>query len=709
MQYSVAAIAILSVLLSLGSPARLETIDFSEMDPGAQTVHQIKWPKRTIEIAFSASLSSPGPNIKPGSDVIGAARRALSRWSTMANITFVETVSSAVSISQTTGGDGTNLLTIADTTENEALFGVEATTGRTRVFYDPETGVIAEADICINPHPRSADGTALQFSTDGTPDTYDLEATFVHEIGHLLGLDHSDVLASTMQAHQAVNGTYGLPALTERTLSEDDRQRVRSLYGPKQRSGRIEGRLIDNLSGGAGVPLNAVSVWAENIDSGRVIASDITADDGSYRLEGLPTGQYRLLAEPDGNAAPANVIGSLKRFRSFELASQVVVKPDMLKIVNYNLVPPQNSPPALNPRLIGINGELSNATVPLETGKRVKIYIGGDGIDQVPGTSIAITSPFFAVDPSSLAREQFAVPFPVISFDVTVAANAPFGDYSIRLQANSGETAYIPGGLTIDPGAVSQWSNPVDDLKFLIGQHYRDLAGRELDQAGLDYWATQFAPCGSRNDCIRARRIDVSAALFLENELSATNAFVYALYADVLGRRPRFAEFESDRRVVLDQGPDFEAGRRVLALAFVQRSEFQHRYPSAMKAKEFVNSLTSSISQGADTDLSFQRDSPVASYDGTNAGRAALLTRLLASRVFTDVEYNQAFVLMQYFSFLRRDPDDAGYNLWVNVLKSKPTRDREAARSTVCVFLNSAEYQARFGMLATHSSNECGN
>src|SRR5712672_883347 len=136
MQYSIAAIVSLAMLLSLGSPAQLETIDFSGMDPGTQTAHKIKWPKRTIEIAFSASLSSPGPNIKPGSDVIGAARRALFRWSTMANITFVETVSSAVSISQTTGGDGTSLLTIADTPENEALFGADATTGRTRVFYD---------------------------------------------------------------------------------------------------------------------------------------------------------------------------------------------------------------------------------------------------------------------------------------------------------------------------------------------------------------------------------------------------------------------------------------------------------------------------------------------------------------------------------------------------------------------------------------------
>ena len=64
---------------------------------------------------------------------------------------------------------------------------------------------------------------------------------------------------------------------------------------------------------------------------------------------------------------------------------------------------------------------------------------------------------------------------------------------------------------------------------------------------------------------------------------------------------------------------------------------------------------------------------------------------------------------MQYFSYLRRDPDESGYNFWVNVLKSKPSRDPEAARAMVCAFLNSAEYQGRFGMLITHSSNECAN
>jgi len=633
----------------------------------------------------------------------------------MANITFVETSSSAVSISSAAAGDGTSLLTIADTPENEELFNIWSTTGRTRVFYDPETGVIAEADICLNPHPRSAEGTVLQFSTDGSPGSYDLEATFVHEIGHLLGLEHSDVLASTMQAHQAVNGTYGLTAFTGRTLSEDDRQHVRSLYGPGQHSSRIEGRLVDNSSIGTTIPLGSVSVWAETTASGRVMASDITAEDGSYQL-GLPPGQYRLFAESrntDGSlsevSAAESAAGSQRRFRSFELANQVVVRPDTIKTVNYNLVPPQNSLPALNPRLIGINGELSNTSVPLETGKHMKIYLGGEGIDQVPGTSISVTSPFFVVDPASLAREQFATAFPVISFDVKVAANAPFGDYSVRVQSNSGEMAYVPGGITIDPGAASQLSNPVDDLNFFVTQHFRDLVGRDPDRAGLDYWTTQFAPCGSRNDCIRTRRIDISAALFLENELSLTSAFVYGLYTSALGRRPRFAEFESDRNMVLNRSSDPEAGRLALALAFVQRSEFQRRYPSAMKAKEFVSSLISFIPPANDNHPSLQRDPLIASYDGTDAGRAAVLTRTLASQALSDAEYNQRFVLMQYFSYLRRDPDETGYNFWVNVLKSKPTRDPEAARAMVCAFLNSAEYQGRFGMLVTHSSNECAN
>src|SRR5215510_1345778 len=169
MQYPVAIIASVAMFLTLGSSARerLEIRDSFEFEPSAQTVRKIKWPKKTIEVALSNSLLSPSANIKPDSDVVGAARRALARWSSLTNINFVVVWSQENSISPSDAGDGVNLLTIAATPENEA-FNSDTTTGRTRVFFDPETGDIAEADISINPRPRAEDGTQLQFSTDGT-------------------------------------------------------------------------------------------------------------------------------------------------------------------------------------------------------------------------------------------------------------------------------------------------------------------------------------------------------------------------------------------------------------------------------------------------------------------------------------------------------------------------------------------------------------
>ena len=695
MQFPVALIVGVAMFFSLGAREQLEIRDSFEFEPSAQTVRRIHWPKKTIEIALSNSLLSPGSNIKPDSDVVGAVRRALARWSNLSNINFVVTWSNATSISPADAGDGVSLVTIADTPENEA-FNSETTTGRTRVFFDPETGNIAEADISINPRPRAEDGTQLQFSTDGTPGTYDLEATFTHEIGHLLGLDHSAVLSSTMQSRQAYNGTFGLPALTERTLSEDDRQKVRSLYGPKVRLGRIEGKLADNRVAGTLTPLNGVNVWAENVANGRVIASDVTAEDGSYKLEGLAPGQYRVIVAAGSDA---------QKFRSFELSNQVVVKADVATPLNSNLVPPQ--PSVLNPKMIGLNAELSTVALPLTPGKRVKIYLGGEGVDQVPGTSISVNSPYFTIDPASLAREQIAAPFPVVSVDLQIAANAPFGDYSLRLQSNSGETAFLPGAITIDPGVASTGSNPVDDFRFFITQQFADLTGRDPDQPTIERLAAQLNSCGQRNDCLRTRRVEISTNLLVDNELPSTGVFLYGLYAAGLGRLPRYNEFESDRALITNQKTELEATRIALANAFVERLEFKRKYPATMKPAEFVDSILTLLAQSSGVDLGSERATLISLLDDAANGRAMLLARLASDQRVIDANYNQALVLFQYFSQLRRNPDEASYGAWVNTLKSKPLRDPEAARLLVCNFLNSTEYQNRFGMVATHYSREC--
>ena len=65
-----------------------------------------------------------------------------------------------------------------------------------------------------------------------------------------------------MQASQALNGTYGLPATTERALSEADQAAVRSLYGGGGKVGSVEGRIQNNIDGNL-LPAAAAHVWIE--------------------------------------------------------------------------------------------------------------------------------------------------------------------------------------------------------------------------------------------------------------------------------------------------------------------------------------------------------------------------------------------------------------------------------------------------------------
>jgi hypothetical protein len=433
--------------------------------PVAPQEKPIRWATRNIPISLSTSLSSPSPAIKPDSDVLGAVERALTSWSNAANVTFVRTTSKAQSVSPLTGGDGVNLITIAGTTENLALFGEGNTTARTRVFYDKDTGEITEADIVINPYPYSEKGAALLFSTDGTPGTYDLESTLAHEIGHLLGLSHSQVLGATMQPFQALNGTYSFPATTERTLSEADQSAVRSLYGGGGKVGSVEGRIQNNVDGNL-MPAAAAHVWIEDVNTGKVIASGLTSISGKFSLNGVAPGNYRAMLEYlDGPvnelaallaAGDNKPLGRQRAFRSVEIGSRLRIAADKVTTLNYVLVPPQNSPPALVPRFVGLNGELSTVPVPAVAGKRITLFVGGEGVDQTPGGGLVFSSPFITADAASLAPQQVYNSTPVISFDVLIAPNTPPGDYTIRLQSNSGETAYLVGSIKIQPSlAVS--------------------------------------------------------------------------------------------------------------------------------------------------------------------------------------------------------------------------------------------------------------
>src|SRR5256714_1844999 len=274
--------AILALLALLGAHAPLRAYTIQYRDNLGLVAR--RWLTQPIIISLSTSLTSPQPNIRTGSDVVGAARRALRRWASVSNVQFFEASSDRQAISPQSGGDHVNLITVS--ADNSSAFASEDNPGRTRVFSDA-SGAITEADIALNPN--------VFFSTDGTFGTYDLESTFTHEIGHLLGLEHSGLVSATMQPRQGTNGTFDLPNFTTRTLSSDDVAGIRSIYGPRSGLGSIAGRVTFHSTGGSAA--FGAHVFAEDVSTGRVVAGNIALANGNYRIDNLPPGTYRVVAE----------------------------------------------------------------------------------------------------------------------------------------------------------------------------------------------------------------------------------------------------------------------------------------------------------------------------------------------------------------------------------------------------------------------------
>lgn len=100
-----------------------------------------------------------------------------------------------------------------------------------------------------------------------------------------------------------------------------------------------------------------------------------------------------------------------------------------------------------------------------------------------------------------------------------------------------------------------------------------------------------------------------------------------------------------------------------------------------------------------------ERQLQINSMRNAMKSRADVLRDVIEIAEYKTREYNRAFVLMQYFGCLRRDPDPGGYDFWLDVLNN---REPNNYRGMICAFLTSAEYQLRFAPFVTHTNAECG-
>ena len=271
-----------------------------------------------------------------------------------------------------------------------------------------------------------------------------------------------------------------------------------------------------------------------------------------------------------------------------------------------------------------------------------------------------------------------------------------------------------------DNETVDSQTNPLDDAATFVCQNYHDFLHRQPDPAGQAFWTNGITQCGSNQDCVSERRHNVAAAFFLSIEFQQTGYFVYRAYEAGLDRRPQYEEFMRDLNAV-GQGVEVGVGdwqqrlaaqRTAFAERLVGRAEFGALFPDGMTAEQFADKL---FANAGAAPVAAEREAVVAAYGVGNAqGRAAALTASLDTGAVYNRLYNPGFVLVEYFGFLRRDPEDppdsdlSGFDFWLGKMDSFTGAGEDARlepdafgrikrAEMVRAFILADEYRKRFG------------
>lgn len=280
------------------------------------------------------------------------------------------------------------------------------------------------------------------------------------------------------------------------------------------------------------------------------------------------------------------------------------------------------------------------------------------------------------------------------------------------------------GNVKVKPLRVRPGTNPpqfitIDDSDFFTQQHYIDFLTRMPDSSGFNFWNGTFAPCAGNAQCIQVHRVDVSQAFFLSIEFKETGLFVVRAQKSAFGNdfahNPTFSLFLTDQKsiangVVVGQGNWQQqlATNKVNYLQnVVSRSGFtsQPNFAPGVAAGTYVDALFTNVGV---TPTPTERNDAISAYgSGDTAGRAAAMQSVIESGSGYNAMYNPSFVMMEYFGYLRRDPDQSGFNFWLTKVNSVslPNEDmrddtqalkRVQRAEMVRAFIESIEYRGRF-------------
>jgi len=300
------------------------------------------------------------------------------------------------------------------------------------------------------------------------------------------------------------------------------------------------------------------------------------------------------------------------------------------------------------------------------------------------------------------------------------------------------------GNIKVKPLRLRPGTNvpiTIDDADFFSSQHYVDFLRRFPDAPGLAHWTGEITECSDPSKrgpgeslamCTERKRSNTSAAFFLSPEFQNTGSFVVRVYWGTLKKspntqcpslpaglsgqcRPLYSDYIADMSqiakgiVVNDQlDPNvINANKRAFVDQFVTRAEFKAIYDS-LNNTQFVDKLfettginasatdRAALVNGLNANPATETRSSVVFkvVDGTTTQTGgALRFDTTYGQAFYDKEFNNAFVFMEYLGYLRRNPDQAGFEFWLGKLNQYGNwQDAQM----VLAFISSPEYRNRF-------------
>ncbi len=313
---------------------------------------------------------------------------------------------------------GLHLIWFDETNCSGYFPGGSSTVALTPVLFQ-SSGVILDADILFN-------GSGFNFTTSGVAGRFDVQDVGTHELGHLLGLDHTGLGGATMYPYVDWN------LILQRSISLDDEHGLRDAY-PGAGHGRITGtvrRLSDNSV------VSGAHVWVR--DPGGYTAGATLADDnGAFTLAGLDADTYTVCAEPlDAPVSAANIQPGRTVHTDFEDtigaptvvgASQTVAYGDLLVDAN-----------------VGISLGAAADQLPLAG------VIGGARAHNLSGSGLAAGSTLVASDPSvTITGAGWFGSF--VNFTVTVPGGALPGHVDLIATNAGGDVSVLPAAIEIVP------------------------------------------------------------------------------------------------------------------------------------------------------------------------------------------------------------------------------------------------------------------